>query len=132
MYNLAQKCIQLKPPTGTHRLTGLLIGILEENTEVIVKRYCSCAIVFSFQWFGLATACFLILFFVQPVLSLFKLEWQLPCWNVLGCFSRNFQRIRSLVSNFSSIVNLLLIYYYVHDWRLFFSQEANTFKMFKV
>jgi hypothetical protein len=49
MYNLAQKCMQLKPPTGTHRLTGLLIGILEENTEVIVKRYCSCAIVFSFQ-----------------------------------------------------------------------------------
>ena len=34
MYNLAQKCIQLKPPSSTHRLTGLMIGILEENTEV--------------------------------------------------------------------------------------------------
>ncbi|KAK2399270.1 nuclear pore complex protein NUP85 [Trifolium repens] len=38
MYNLAQKCIQLKPPTGTHRLTGLLIGILEENTEVVLAE----------------------------------------------------------------------------------------------
>lgn len=34
MYNLAQKCIKLKPMSSAHRLTGLLIGILEENTEV--------------------------------------------------------------------------------------------------
>ncbi|KAK2453172.1 nuclear pore complex protein NUP85 [Trifolium repens] len=38
MYNLAQKCIQLKPPTGTHRLTGLMIGILGENTEVVLAE----------------------------------------------------------------------------------------------
>ncbi|XP_050886033.1 nuclear pore complex protein NUP85 isoform X2 [Lathyrus oleraceus] len=38
MYNLAQKCIQLKPPTGTHRLTGLMIGILAENTEVVLAE----------------------------------------------------------------------------------------------
>ncbi|WJX10065.1 Nucleoporin nup85 [Trifolium repens] len=38
MYNLAQKCMQLKPPTGTHRLTGLMIGILGENTEVVLAE----------------------------------------------------------------------------------------------
>ncbi|XP_050897355.1 nuclear pore complex protein NUP85-like [Lathyrus oleraceus] len=38
MYNLAQKCIQLKPPTGTHRLAGLMIGILAENTEVVLAE----------------------------------------------------------------------------------------------
>ncbi|RDX87077.1 Nuclear pore complex protein NUP85, partial [Mucuna pruriens] len=36
MYNLAEKCIQLKPRSSTHRLSGLMIGILEENTEVII------------------------------------------------------------------------------------------------
>lgn len=54
MYNLAQKCIQLKPPTGTHRLTGLLIGILGENTEVKVKLIYSCSIVFSYNEFFLS------------------------------------------------------------------------------
>ncbi|CAK8570239.1 unnamed protein product [Lathyrus sativus] len=38
MYNLAQKCIQLKSPIGTHRLTGLMIGILAENTEVVLAE----------------------------------------------------------------------------------------------
>ncbi|KAI5390036.1 hypothetical protein KIW84_075386 [Lathyrus oleraceus] len=38
MYNLAQKCIQLKPPTGTQRLAGLMIGILAENTEVVLAE----------------------------------------------------------------------------------------------
>lgn len=59
MYNLAQKCIQLKPPTGTHRLTGLMIGILAENTEVIIKIYFSCSILFSFQVFW---ACFCVFY----------------------------------------------------------------------
>lgn len=36
MYSLAQKCIHLKPITNRHKLMGLLIGILEENTEVTV------------------------------------------------------------------------------------------------
>lgn len=34
MYNLAQKCIQLKPSARCHKLVVLLTGILEENTEV--------------------------------------------------------------------------------------------------
>lgn len=34
MYGLAQKCIQLKPMAASHRLMGLLIGILGENIEV--------------------------------------------------------------------------------------------------
>ncbi|KAK7384976.1 hypothetical protein VNO78_30680 [Psophocarpus tetragonolobus] len=38
MYNLAQKCIQLKPRSSTHRLSGLMIGILEENTEVVLAE----------------------------------------------------------------------------------------------
>ncbi|KAL9331077.1 hypothetical protein ACSQ67_000687 [Phaseolus vulgaris] len=38
MYNLAQKCIQLKPQSNTHRLTGLMVGILEENTEVVLAE----------------------------------------------------------------------------------------------
>ncbi|CAL0323091.1 unnamed protein product [Lupinus luteus] len=38
MYNLAQKCIQLKPPISTHRLTGLMIGIIGENTEVVLAE----------------------------------------------------------------------------------------------
>ncbi|KAI9106939.1 hypothetical protein K1719_022467 [Acacia pycnantha] len=38
MYNLVLKCIQMKPVSNTHRLTGLLIGILEENTEVVLAE----------------------------------------------------------------------------------------------
>ncbi|KAG5098294.1 hypothetical protein JHK82_048148 [Glycine max] len=38
MYNLAQKCIQLKPRSSTHRLSVLMIGILEENTEVVLAE----------------------------------------------------------------------------------------------
>lgn len=64
MYNLAQKCIQLKPPAGTHRLTGLMIGILGENTEVINEiLLSSCSIIFSFQRFGPAAAAVMILLF---------------------------------------------------------------------
>ncbi|XP_057959298.1 nuclear pore complex protein NUP85 [Malania oleifera] len=38
MHSLAQKCIQLKPISNAHRLMGLLIGILEENTEVVLAE----------------------------------------------------------------------------------------------
>ncbi|KAF7830112.1 nuclear pore complex protein NUP85 [Senna tora] len=38
MYSLAQKCIQSKPVSSAHRLTGLMIGILEENTEVVLAE----------------------------------------------------------------------------------------------
>ncbi|KAI4337502.1 hypothetical protein L6164_015910 [Bauhinia variegata] len=38
MYILAQKCIQLKPVSSAHRLTGLMIGILGENTEVVLAE----------------------------------------------------------------------------------------------
>ncbi|XP_027329343.1 nuclear pore complex protein NUP85 [Abrus precatorius] len=38
MYILAQKCLQLKPPSSTHRLTALMIGILGENTEVVLAE----------------------------------------------------------------------------------------------
>lgn len=34
MFTLAQKCMHLKPISNHHKLMGLLIGILEENTEV--------------------------------------------------------------------------------------------------
>lgn len=36
MYNLAQKCIQLKPVFNSHKLSRLLVGVLGENTEVMV------------------------------------------------------------------------------------------------
>ncbi|KAL5558664.1 hypothetical protein UlMin_034875 [Ulmus minor] len=38
MYSLAQKCIQLKPMSSTHSLIGLMIGILGENTEVVLAE----------------------------------------------------------------------------------------------
>ncbi|GAB2275768.1 Nucleoporin nup85 [Dionaea muscipula] len=38
MYNLAQKCIQLKPVSRLHSLLGMLIGILGENTEVVLAE----------------------------------------------------------------------------------------------
>ncbi|KAH9761237.1 nuclear pore complex protein NUP85 [Citrus sinensis] len=38
MYGLAQKCIQLKPMAASHRLMGLLIGILGENIEVVLAE----------------------------------------------------------------------------------------------
>ncbi|XWS70315.1 hypothetical protein CRYUN_Cryun03dG0037500 [Craigia yunnanensis] len=38
MYSLAQKCIQLKPMASAHRLMGLIIGILGENTEVVLAE----------------------------------------------------------------------------------------------
>ncbi|KAL3498497.1 hypothetical protein ACH5RR_041229 [Cinchona calisaya] len=36
MYNLAQKCMQIKPVSDHHKLTGLLIGILGENPEAVL------------------------------------------------------------------------------------------------
>ncbi|KAK4422266.1 Nuclear pore complex protein [Sesamum alatum] len=38
MYNLAQKCMHLKPISYRHKLMGLIIGILEENTEVVLAE----------------------------------------------------------------------------------------------
>ncbi|KAK6236807.1 hypothetical protein QUC31_020607 [Theobroma cacao] len=38
MYSLAQKCIQLKPMASAHRLMELMIGILGENTEVVLAE----------------------------------------------------------------------------------------------
>ncbi|XVE53748.1 hypothetical protein DITRI_Ditri03aG0027700 [Diplodiscus trichospermus] len=38
MYSLAQKCIQLKPITSADRLMRLIIGILGENTEVVLAE----------------------------------------------------------------------------------------------
>ncbi|CAN6911520.1 hypothetical protein Bca4012_086730 [Brassica carinata] len=36
MHNLAQKCVQSKPVNTSHKLLRLLIGILGENTEVVL------------------------------------------------------------------------------------------------
>ncbi|KAJ8751182.1 hypothetical protein K2173_016363 [Erythroxylum novogranatense] len=38
MYNLAQKCLQLKPTSCPDKLARLLIGILGENTEVVLAE----------------------------------------------------------------------------------------------
>ncbi|KAH6774234.1 nuclear pore complex Nup85-like protein [Perilla frutescens var. hirtella] len=38
MHTLAQKCMHLKPITNRHKLMGLLVGILEENTEVVLAE----------------------------------------------------------------------------------------------
>lgn len=38
LYNLAQKCIQLKPVSHHNSLMGLLLGILGENTEVVLAE----------------------------------------------------------------------------------------------
>ncbi|KAF8751421.1 hypothetical protein HU200_012097 [Digitaria exilis] len=38
MHHLAQKCIQLKPSSGTNGLTGLVIGVLSENPEVVLAE----------------------------------------------------------------------------------------------
>uniref|UniRef100_A0A0E0C7M4 Nuclear pore complex protein Nup85 n=1 Tax=Oryza meridionalis TaxID=40149 RepID=A0A0E0C7M4_9ORYZ len=38
MHQLAQKCIQLKPSADNSGLTGLLTGILSENTEVVLAE----------------------------------------------------------------------------------------------
>ncbi|KAI4380151.1 hypothetical protein MLD38_006373 [Melastoma candidum] len=38
MYSLAQKCIQLKPVSKSHKLIRILIGILSENTEVVLAE----------------------------------------------------------------------------------------------
>ncbi|XP_010526106.1 PREDICTED: nuclear pore complex protein NUP85 isoform X2 [Tarenaya hassleriana] len=38
MHSLAQKCIQLKPFNGSHKLMRLLIGILGENAEVVLAE----------------------------------------------------------------------------------------------
>ncbi|KAL3645918.1 Nucleoporin nup85 [Castilleja foliolosa] len=38
MYSLAQKCMHSKPMSNRHKLMGLLIGILEENTEVVLAE----------------------------------------------------------------------------------------------
>lgn len=38
MHNLAQKCMQLKPISDSHRLMGLIVGILEGNTEVVLAE----------------------------------------------------------------------------------------------
>ncbi|OWM82857.1 hypothetical protein CDL15_Pgr029218 [Punica granatum] len=38
MYSLAQRCIQLKPMSNSHKLMGVMIGILGENTEVVLAE----------------------------------------------------------------------------------------------
>ncbi|KAK8706789.1 hypothetical protein V6N13_057865 [Hibiscus sabdariffa] len=38
MYSLAQKSIQVKPIASAHRLMGLILGILGENTEVVLAE----------------------------------------------------------------------------------------------
>lgn len=38
MYSLAQKCIQLKPVSQSHSLMRLMVGILGENTEVVLAE----------------------------------------------------------------------------------------------
>ncbi|XP_050363703.1 nuclear pore complex protein NUP85 [Argentina anserina] len=38
MYSLAQKCLQLKPMSGPHRLIDIILGILGENTEVVLAE----------------------------------------------------------------------------------------------
>ncbi|CAO2197649.1 unnamed protein product [Urochloa humidicola] len=38
MHHLAQKCIQLKPSSGSNGLTGLVIGVLSENPEVVLAE----------------------------------------------------------------------------------------------
>ncbi|KAK4761684.1 hypothetical protein SAY87_029568 [Trapa incisa] len=38
MYNLAQNCIQLKPMSSPHKLMNIIIGILGENTEVVLAE----------------------------------------------------------------------------------------------
>ncbi|CAI9755679.1 unnamed protein product [Fraxinus pennsylvanica] len=38
MCNLAQKCMHLKPISNHHKLMGLIIGILEENIEVVLAE----------------------------------------------------------------------------------------------
>ncbi|KAL7150779.1 hypothetical protein ABFS83_05G136200 [Erythranthe nasuta] len=38
MYSLAEKCIHLKPISNRHKLMGLALGILEENTEVVLAE----------------------------------------------------------------------------------------------
>ncbi|XP_022132005.1 nuclear pore complex protein NUP85 [Momordica charantia] len=38
MYNLAERCMQLRPASNTDRLMGLMIGILGESTEVVLAK----------------------------------------------------------------------------------------------
>ncbi|GAB4837215.1 Nucleoporin nup85 [Ancistrocladus abbreviatus] len=38
MYSLAQKCMRLKPVSHLHSLMRLVVGILEENTEVVLAE----------------------------------------------------------------------------------------------
>ncbi|KAF3635359.1 Nuclear pore complex protein NUP85 [Capsicum annuum] len=38
MHNSAQKCMQLKPVSSPHKLFGLILGILGENTEVVLAE----------------------------------------------------------------------------------------------
>lgn len=38
MHNSAQKCMQVKPVSSPHRLFGLILGILGENTEVVLAE----------------------------------------------------------------------------------------------
>ncbi|KAG6740456.1 hypothetical protein POTOM_055907 [Populus tomentosa] len=38
MYNLAQKCIEMKPMSSPHKLLRLIIGIIGENTEVVLAE----------------------------------------------------------------------------------------------
>ncbi|KAK9131011.1 hypothetical protein Sjap_011498 [Stephania japonica] len=38
MHNLAQKCMQLKPSSQSHELTSLMLGIIGENTEVVLAE----------------------------------------------------------------------------------------------
>lgn len=105
MYNLAQKCIQLKPRSSTHRLSGLMIGILEENTEVIIGLLLTKPL-YLFQRFGLAAAAFSphysVIWFISPLHILNLNEHFAMSQVVLAECSREFG---PWWAAFSSIVN---------------------------
>lgn len=67
MHHLAQKCIQLKPSSSTNRLTGLILGVLSENTEV---RTWSHPLSMSLDFLYILISC------LYNIFSMIRLSWQ--------------------------------------------------------
>lgn len=76
MYNLAQKCMQLKPPSSIHKLTGLMIGILGENTEVIAEILIVHAplLLSLLKYLGLLMLLSLLCYLIHPLRPILKIE----------------------------------------------------------
>ncbi|CAN4076662.1 unnamed protein product [Withania somnifera] len=108
MHNSAQKCMQLKPVSSPHELFGLILGILGENTEVVLAE-CSRSfgpwmMVHAVELLTAGSTNAEILFIEEmhrlvyaQVLSSHALTWQIAPIYLTSCIKQGFELLENLL-----------------------------------